>query len=137
MQLRRLTRDIRAENLDVADDRTALFVHAVDVVDPVEKIVEVRRTQQNFDRRVRVARRVDLDELARKRSLRLLEVRTCNAELVTRALQVVIDARESYVREVPAFDRRRKLRLDRADLVDDALCLGFFRSDGAGLRAGR
>src|SRR5215218_7465839 len=137
MELRLLTRNVRPEILDVAGDGAALLVDAVHGVDAVEKIVEVRRAQQNFDRRVRVARRVDVDDLARERRLRVLEVRARNTELEARALQVLTDARKPHVREVPTFDRGRELRLDRVDLIDDALRLCFFGGDRSGLRAGR
>ena len=67
MQLRFFARDVRAENLDVADDGAALVVDAVDVVDASQKIVEARRAEQHFECRVRVARRVHVDRLPRKR----------------------------------------------------------------------
>src|SRR5262249_35111492 len=126
--------DGTAERLHVADDRAALVVHTIDGVEAVQEIVETRRAENNLESRVRIARRVVLDRLTCKRGLRVLQVHTCDAELETRALEVVADTRKLHVRQVPALDRGRELCLDRADLRDDALCFCFLRSDWSGIR---
>ena len=66
MHSRRLRGDVRPAALHVADDRARLVADAVDGVDAVEQIVEVRCTEQHLDRRIGVARRVEVDRLLRE-----------------------------------------------------------------------
>ena len=134
VQTRGLTRDVRAERRHIADDRALLVVDAIDGVDAIQQIVETRRAEENFDRSVRIARRVNAQRLTCERDLRLLQVDACDAELEARALQVLADAPELHVREVPTLDSSRDLCLDAADLGDDALRLCLLGCDGSGLR---
>jgi len=120
---------IDAERLHVTDNRGALIVHAVDVVETTEQIVEARRPEQHLDRRVRIDRRVDAGCLAGQVDLRTLEVDLRNDQLVTGALQVASDPRELHVREVPALDHSRELHVDRVDLRNDPLRFGLLPRD--------
>jgi hypothetical protein len=134
---------VRRHRLLEADDlvhhRDVLVRDRLHRLDAVDEILDARRAEDDAERRLILARRVDRDETRHQCPLRPLEVRTRRLQCDLVDEQVVLDLTELHRRHLVAVARALEIRVELLDLSGDALRLRALRADGrvAHGRAGR
>jgi hypothetical protein len=125
------------EGDDLVDHRCVLLRHRVDGLDPVDEVGEAVRPEDDGERRLVVARRVDRDETLLEGDLGGPEVRAGDAERLAVDLQVPFERVQLLRRELIAAVRALGARVELAELREDGLDFGPLRGDGVGADARR